>query len=426
MRTRSLLIPTLALLAGSGVAQAADDMGFQIHGFASQGYVMTDGAAYEGGWYGRDTNEAGTFEFNEFGLNVVATPIERLRIGAQFIAYDLGKYGNDELQIDWAFGEYQIPVTESIDVSVVAGRFKTGHAFYNDYRDLDMTRASVFLPRSVYSASFRDFFLAANGAQVNSNLDAGGFGSFTVSGFVGTQNIDEKEGALYDLFAMGANQTFGPFSTKLKSFDYIRVDNIKGGHLEWVTPLNGLRLKVSGLYADNFEAAGTMTETFSGAPGIELDTNMNIFIEHWFDVTGGAEYVWGDLTLAGEVSSQYFTGDFSSGAVNWTPFNGPPIPAQTIALGQRILGAYGSATYQLSMLPGALKNVSVYGAYNWSRVTDTTTDAKGYLRAVAVALRYDIVDHFLVKAEFERIQDTDPGADHTYGNIFSLKTTFDF
>lgn len=425
MRTRSLLIPTLALLAGSGVAHAADDMGFQIHGFASQGYVMTHGAAYERGWYGRDTNESGTFEFNEFGVNVVATPIERLRIGAQFIAYDLGQYGNDELQIDWAFGEYQIPVTEGIDVSVVAGRFKTGHAFYNDYRDLDMTRASVFLPRSVYSAAFRDFFLATNGAQVNSNLDAGGFGSFTVSGFVGTQNIDEDEGPLRDVFATGASQTFSGGSTELKGFDYIRIENFNGAHLEWVTPIDGLRLKVSGLYADNFEASGTLTGTIPGLG--EADTDLVISVDHWFDLTTGAEYIWGDLTIASELSSQYYTAESVTGNLVF-PTGGPPvvIPGRTTPLGQRTLGVYGSASYQLSMLPGPWNKVSVYGAFNWTRSTDTFSDASRYIRTGAVALRYDIVDHFLVKAEFERIQDTSPGAGHLYGNIFSLKTTFDF
>ena len=124
MRSCTALLPTIAMLLGSSTAMAMDDFGLQIHGFASQGYLRTDGDLYVNGLYGRDTN-GGTFELNEFAVNVTATPIDRLRIGAQFIAYDLGKYGNDEVQIDWAFGQYQIPTDISwLDVNFVAGRFK--------------------------------------------------------------------------------------------------------------------------------------------------------------------------------------------------------------------------------------------------------------------------------------------------------------
>jgi hypothetical protein len=424
-------------MVSAGTASAAD-LDFQIHGFASQGYVQTHGDAYEDGWYGRDTNDAGTFEFNEFGVNVVATPIDRLRIGAQFIAYDLGQYGNDEVQLDWAFGEYEIPVMDGFDLSVVAGRFKTGHAFYNDYRDLDMTRSSVFLPRSVYSAAFRDFFLAANGAQLNARIDGGALGSFTASGFLGTQNIDESEGPLRDIFATGASQSInipvGILTTELKQFDYIRLENFNGGHVEWTTPLDGLRLKVSTLYADNMEASGTLIATLpisgflGAASGTSTETSIDIVVDHWFDVTAGAEYVWQDLTLASEVSSRYYTAKSITGALDF-PAPGPSAedqPARTTNLANRTLGIYGSATYQLSFLPGPWERLSVYGEFNWARSMDPNTEASGYTRSGAVALRYDIVDHFLIKAEFERVQETSATGIREYGNILSIKTTFDF
>lgn len=439
MHNRLFLIPTLAVLAGTSAAQAAD-LDFQIHGFASQGYVETHGDAYEGGWYGRDTNEAGSFEFNEFGVNVVATPIERLRIGVQLIAYDLGQYGNDEVQLDWAFGEYQIPISDGFDLSVVAGRFKTGHAFYNDYRDLDMTRTSVFLPRSVYSASFRDFFLAANGAQLNANINAGVLGSITASGFLGTQNIDEDEGPLRDIFATGAAQSIslgpvGNLTTSLKNFDYIRVENFNGAHLEWNTPLDGLRFKVSSLYADNMEASGTMIATLpingglGASSGTSDETSIDIVVDHWFDVTIGAEYVWSDLTLATEMTNQYYRAKSITGALDFPPF-GPTAfidqAGRTTDLANRTTGFYGSATYQLSLLPGAFKRISVYGAFSWDRSSNPLADTSSYTRTGAVALRYDIADHFLLKGEFERVQETSSAGVRTYGNIFSLKTTFDF
>jgi hypothetical protein len=438
MSKRSLLLPSLALVAGAGTAHAVD-LDFQIHGFASQGYVETSGEAYLGGWYGRDTNQAGTFEFNEFAVNVVATPIERLRIGAQFIAYDLGHYGNNEVQIDWAFGEYAIPLTSDLDLSVVAGRFKTGHAFYNDYRDLDMTRTSVFLPRSVYSASFRDLFLAANGAQLNSSYSAGALGSFVLSGFLGTQNLEEDEGPIRDVFASGARQSVnigvGFLTTELKHFDYIRLQNFNGGHFEWTTPLDGLRLKLSSLYADNMEASGTMTARLpvSGAlgasSGTSTETDIDIVVDHWFDVTVGAEYMWGDLTVASEFTSQYYRAKSITGALDFPPFGNTPgidQPARVTDLANRNTGIYGAATYQLAFLPGAWNRLSVYGAFSWDRSENPLSGAGSYTRAGAVAMRYDIVEHFLLKAEFERVQETSSTNVRAYGNIFSLKTTFDF
>jgi hypothetical protein len=425
MRNRFLL-PSLAILVGTSAAQAAD-LGIQIHGFASQGYVETDGDYYADGWYGRDTNSAGTFEFNEFAVNVMANPIDSLRIGVQLSAYDLGKYGNDEVAIDWAFGELQVATgVDWLSTSVVAGRFKTGHGLYNDYRDLDVSRTSVFLPRSTYSPSFRDFFLAANGAQLNGTIDAGKAGSFTLSAFLGTQNFDNDEGVVYDTFGSpfnGPSTSPLPGSTNvLSSFDSISLEKMAGGYLNWDTPIDGLRLKGSTLYADKWEAEGTLITylppvgplgPFNGSP---LLSQVNVDVDHWFDIMAGAEWQISDLTLMGEVSSSYFTANITvTGAPN-------------INLAQRTLGTYFAANYQLSFLPGNWKRLSVYGAGMWSRLTTVSADpdSKNYTRSGAIAVRYDIVDHLLVKAEFERIQDTDAGESHVYGNIFSFKTTFDF
>lgn len=422
MHSRYLLLPTMAVIAGIGAAQAADQ-DFQIHGFASQGYIRTHGELYEDGLYGRDTN-SGTFEFNEFALSVMTSPIERLRIGVQLSAYDLGKYGNDKVGVDWAFGEYQIKTGyEWLEASFVAGRFKTGHGFYNDYRDLDVTRTQVFLPRSTYSTSFRDFFLAANGAQLNAKFDTPAAGRFSISGFIGTQNFDEDEGPIFDVFASpfnGATSQPVPGSTNtLTSFDKITLDRLSGGYLDWDSPVDGLRLKGSALYAHQWSATGTMSTTlpFTGVPpfgtGGTILTAVEIDVSHWFDLMTGFEYQWQDLTVASEVSSSYYTAIARVGALN--------LPSS-----MRTLGTYLSANYQMTFLPGALSRLSVYGAGMWDRATDTYSDAKSYTRSAAIALRYDIVDHFLIKAEFERVQETSTTAIHTYGNIFSLKTTFDF
>ncbi|MBA3699652.1 MAG: hypothetical protein H0W78_12465 [Planctomycetes bacterium] len=447
MPLRALLIPSLALLAVPGAVRAADDLGFQIHGFASQGYIRTQGELYEAGSYGRDTN-SGTFEFNEFALNVTATPIDRLRIGVQLIAYDLGKYGDDEVGLDWAFGEYQVPVTDWFQFSLVAGRFKTGHGFYNDYRDLDMTRTEVFLPRAAYTTSFRDFFLAANGGQINATIDAAALGSFDVSGFIGTQNVNDADGPIADLFRGGVQTTsvtlpiFFPnvggatISNELSEVDNLTVDQMNGGYFTWNTPLQGLRLKVSSLYAQHLRLTGTIESTYTDGPqpgddsldGRTATSQVVIDGLHWFDVMFGGEYVVDNFVFAAEGSSQYYKAILNSEATQFESADGSvvfPVAAVTQTFTNRTLGAYGSVGYQFADLSGPLSRLSVYSAYNWIRSSSGGSPSI-YTRSASVALRYDITDHFLIKGQFERVQRGDPGNGHDYGNVFSLKTTFDF
>ena len=434
-RRLTALLPLVAATAAS----AADLAAVQFHGFASQGYMRTHGDKYEvSGLYGRDTKR-GTFEFNEFGLNAIASPVDRLRVGIQLSSYDLGKYGNNQMQLDWAFGEYQIPIPwEDLRLSVAAGRFKTGHAFYNDYRDLDMTRTAVFLPSSTYSASFRDFFLATNGAQLNGSLDIHAAGSLDFSGFIGTQNLSEKEGPMYDIFASGVDRDISlaflglpneALKLRLNKFDSLTLQRMSGGNLTWNTPVEGLRLKGSSLYANQFKARGNLTASmpFNAALGpasyTSTQTTVDIDVRHWFDITAGAEYQMGDLTLASEFTSQYY---YASSTIGSMAFPVVTLPATTVDFANRTVGGYLSANYQLSMLPGAWSRLSVYGAGSIQRSTDPMNDTSSYDRTGAVALRYDVADHFLVKGQFDRIQDTDTDGDATYGNLFSLKTTYDF
>jgi len=335
-----------------------------------------------------------------------------------------------------------VPVAwDDLRLSVVAGRFKTGHAFYNDYRDLDMTRTAVFLPRSTYSASFRDFFLAANGGQINGSLDLHAAGSMDFSGFTGTQNLSESQGPMRDIFASAVNRDvalpagLGNLALRLDKFDSLVLKRMNGGNLTWNTPVDGLRFKGSSLYADHFTAKGNLTATLpqnaflNPASGTSTKADVEIDVRHWFDITTGAEYQVGDLTLASEVTWQYYFATSRVGALDFTPFgtaNSYDNGATTTDIANRTLGGYLSATYQLSFLPGAWSKVSVYGAGTLDRSTDPMNDTSSYSRSGAVALRYDIADHFLVKGQFDRVQETDTTGDATYGSQFSLKTTFDF
>ena len=72
-------------------------------------------------------SEDGTFEINEVGLTFNATVTDKLRIGAQILSRDLGEDGNNDIELDWAFGDYR--VTDRFGVR--AGKLKLPIGLYN-------------------------------------------------------------------------------------------------------------------------------------------------------------------------------------------------------------------------------------------------------------------------------------------------------
>jgi len=373
MRSRSLLIPSLALLAGSGVAQAMDDI--QIHGLVSQGFLYTHNNAL----FTPDSEDKGTFEFNEIALNVMATPIDRLRVGVQIAAQDLGDSFNDKPTIDWAYGNYNFgEVTKNLDLSVTAGRFKMGHGLYNDYRDLDMTRSSVFLPMAVYNPRWRDIMLAVNGVGLTATVGAGPAGSFDVNAFVGDNNYSASEGPLHDTFS----DLIGEPSS-------ISVEMIRGGQLTWNTPVDGLRLKYSLLDAYKFEAEGTAATIISPPnppfPQVPINIPYSFKLPDYWDNIFSAEYQNGNWTAVAEYDYTFFHSTVDVNGV------------QQSHTSNATHSTYASLAYRFHPKWEAL------GGWQWSQTGTTTgtTEAKDKWYAWNAAVRYDVTDHWLIKAEYQ-------------------------
>lgn len=86
----------LAVLAAAPGLAANDAMGVEIHGFVSQGYLQTS----RNDGYLVERSRQGSWDFRESGINFSTSPVENLRIGAQFYARDLGDLGNDKVELD--------------------------------------------------------------------------------------------------------------------------------------------------------------------------------------------------------------------------------------------------------------------------------------------------------------------------------------
>ncbi len=135
-------------------AHAFDTDQIQIRGFISQGYLISD----QNDFYFAET-EDGTFQFNEFGINFSAEPTDNLRLGLQLLSRDLGKFGNSEIELDWAFGDYRFRNWMGVRV----GKMKRPVGLYNQSRDIDAVRTSILLPSSLYNEAFRNPTLATTG-----------------------------------------------------------------------------------------------------------------------------------------------------------------------------------------------------------------------------------------------------------------------
>lgn len=77
-------------------------------------------------------------DINEMGINFGYQPLDKLMIGIQFFARDLGGVGNDEIQGDYANASYRFKDY----FGVRADRMKNTMGLYSEFRDVDMLRTS--------------------------------------------------------------------------------------------------------------------------------------------------------------------------------------------------------------------------------------------------------------------------------------------
>ena len=326
------LLLLLGLLGLSCQVSAYDFDQVQIHGFASQGYLKS--SHYD---YLSAETEDGTFEFNEFGFNIGSNLTERLRLGMQILARDLGDSGNDDLTMDWAFMDYRYRNW----LGGRFGKFKRAYGLYNQVRDIDAARNSVFLPLSVYNEDYRTVQQALKGISVYGTLP-GGFDYQVQYGTL--ESGDETNSEMHD-------------------DSYIL-------HVEWNTPLEGLKLV--GTY-DKFDSTATYTQD-------DVEMTFDTSLKDWLV---GAEYSWGQLICATEYNE--YTFDFGSSDTTGQQYYGLVNYRFTdwMALGASYAVAYGDKDdkdgrqYESRGQPNALA---------WSK-------------DLALSARFDLNEYWLFKLE---------------------------
>lgn len=210
---------------------AAEINGVNIHGFVSQGYLQTTNGVE---FLVPETDE-GTAEFSEIGLNFstqLSGLSENLSIGAQLLAFDFGYLGNNEVEIDWAYGDYAF----ADELGVRAGIMKTPHGLYNETRKIDALRPSIFLPTSVYPETMREAMSRTEGAGIYGTL----FDSLSYQFMAGHNRISD-DGGVAQMF----NNEFGGLGLAVTDID---TDETYSAALVWDTPLDGLKFSATMLH----------------------------------------------------------------------------------------------------------------------------------------------------------------------------------
>ncbi|MBN2702174.1 MAG: hypothetical protein JXR29_12070 [Methylothermaceae bacterium] len=163
---------------------------WQVHGFLSQGYILTEGNDFFG-----SSRDGGSFDFTEVGLNVSLRPWNRLLVSAQGLFRQAGASDEEGVRLDFAQLDYYVPLGETSTLGIRLGRVKNPFGLYNDTRDVVWTRPGVLLPQSVYfdSLALRQAMISSDGGLLYGRYAHGDHAISTE--FLVADPLDETGGA---------------------------------------------------------------------------------------------------------------------------------------------------------------------------------------------------------------------------------------
>ena len=272
----------------NGLIRADEKQKFDIHGYISQGFLLSTGNNYTTG------AKKGTFQFNELGLHFSTNLHDKLRVGVQLAARDFGDTGNDDVIVDWAFGDYRWKDW----LGIRAGKIKMRLGLYNESRDLDMLRTAIFLPQGIYNESYREAVTALKGVSIYGNLPLKSLGNLAYRFLVGNQNV------AHDGSTAKAIEATSPIN-----IDKIEAETAYNWSIFWEPPLEGLRVGYSQVSTKLDIAASLANDIVVSVdfPPYELviapmGTPITLTSPSLKYMVASLEYTWKNLVLAAEYS----------------------------------------------------------------------------------------------------------------------------
>lgn len=222
-----------ACLLAVGAFCRAEDAAFalpenvQIHGFATQAYILTTGNNFFG-----DTIEGGDFDFRELGLNGSWRVTPSLQLSLQALSRNAGETDDGDIRLDYGFLDYTFVSSTEDRWGARLGRILNPLGFYNDTRDVAFIRPSILLPQSIYFDVNRNLSLSSDGAQLYGERRAD-IGNFTLQLSVAHPRVEDPDFERAVFFAYPAPGQLVP------ELSWI-------GRLAYESDRGGLRLMLSG------------------------------------------------------------------------------------------------------------------------------------------------------------------------------------
>lgn len=415
-----ILLAGLVIISLAPNSWAVEAMGVDIHGFISQGYLQTTGNNFIA------DSKDGTFEFNEVGINFGKDLTDRLRLSLQFFAGDLGELGNNEIRLDYAYGDYLFKNW----LGLRFGQMKAPHGLYNETRDIDMLRTSILMPQSVYQEVTRNVTLNLQGVGIYGHLDMKMLGGLSYQAMYGTQNIHQDSRMAEALVG---------YPSALYDNERISVDDKMAAGLVWATPLEGLRLGASydktkmnllGRWNTGIPALdGNGNPIFDGGGNLvyAIQAGDPIWMEYktFANWVFSMEYTWRNLMLMAEyvqTEKEFeisFLGEDQADPTGW----------------------YVGATYRFTdwfELGGYYSESQ--SDYEPSGILPVLPEYYDYLKDYCVTARFDINPYWVFKIEYHNMTGSnglsarDNPASNIYGSdffekdwdMFAAKMTFSF
>ena len=366
MRVRSQVIGrhlapfSLALVAVVAFARpaAALDLGdpdsapaLEVHGFVSQGFAKSTANDY------LLHSSKGSFEMSEAGLNFTSQLTERLRVGIQLFAYDLGPLGNYTARADWFYLDYRLKDW----LGIRAGRTKLPFGLYSDVSDIDAARTPILLPQSIYPETNRYFLLGVTGGSVYGYVNLGRAGALDYRAVGG---------------AIPVNPTQIGATAELSSID---VPYLAAGRFMWETPISGLRIGAS-LLVMKLNETGVL-------PTMPMPTNVSVS-NVIYGAIGSAEYAWRDLLIAAEYGQARFVLHDDQPAL--IP-EGATVDA----------GGYGLLAYRVTrwLQPAVYYSFFAANRNLGDQLPNMSTNDENIQDDLAGTLRFDLNNFWIVKVE---------------------------
>jgi hypothetical protein len=188
---RFALASFLLVAAAPAVAETTAPTDLQIHGFLSQGWVLSQGNNVNG----ESDDSSGSGEFRELGANFSYRPMGSLLLAAQMAAVEHGKATDEDMVLDYGLVDYTAVADARGRFGLRAGRLKLPIGLYNDSRDVVFTRPGITLPESVYleTSGGRSFgYFSSDGAGLYGDWLVGEHALYLEGLYAAGQELDDS------------------------------------------------------------------------------------------------------------------------------------------------------------------------------------------------------------------------------------------